>query len=189
VLRNQRAFVGRKRKDGPRTASGQLSRARSARGPISEARSLALLQRARFGATRSNASDPRWATPWGRLHLREQISKSEFEAAEAYHHLLARARRIQSMPKPWVQGPAWLIGKAGRASSADSELDERDRLVLERRNEVEAELRAMGGRVEAVLDWVIRQQKDPALHDLPALRAGLRSLGRLLGIDSSSGAV
>jgi hypothetical protein len=183
VLRNQRAFVGRKRKDGPRTASGQLSRARSARRPGSEdPRSLALLQRARLGATRSNASDPRWATPWGRLHLREQISKSEFEAAEACHHLLARARRIQSMPKPWVQGPAWLNAKAGRANSADSELDERDRLVLERRNEIEAELRPLGGRVEAVLDWVIRQQKDPASHDLPALRAGLRSLRRILRI-------
>jgi hypothetical protein len=114
---SRRARGGRPAKPGLRTPSGRLSRARACK-PAQDPRRVALAHRSRMGADRSNADDPRWVTPWGRLLLREMLDAAQHDTADRYADLLVEVRRIQGLGRPW---PSGALGERGRLAKLRAE--------------------------------------------------------------------
>jgi hypothetical protein len=71
-----------------------------------------------MGADRSNADDPRWVTPWGRLLLREMLDAAQHDTADRYADLLVEVRRIQGLGRPW---PSGALAERGRPAKRHAE--------------------------------------------------------------------
>lgn len=88
--------AGRKRKEGVRTPSGQLSRAAKA---VTENTTPAAVRRLR-DASLARMVDPEWGTEIGRLYLNERITPVQYAAAKRYWMLHEAYRVVSGFPAP-----------------------------------------------------------------------------------------
>ena len=125
-----------------------------------------------MGADRSNADDPRWVTPWGRLLLREMLDAAQHDTADRYADLLVEVRRIQGLGRPW---PSGALAERGRPAKRCAE----DLGLLALAEEAATRLRRLGRQTERAVTRMVREHADPDPDELEAIRAGLACLSAL----------
>lgn len=166
------ARAGRKRKEGPRTASGQLSRAKEDRYiPLHLIREMAA-KSARVGL---------YLTPLGRMALNERIDRAQFDAGMRFAEARRAADAALGLPARNVpaQDLAALHGHDGEDSEdardrKRRDLDRWDKLLL---------VVGLNSAPLRALEWIVVYEREPEGHQQCIdLLKGLNMLARHWGL-------
>jgi len=132
-----------------------------------------------MGADRSNADDPRWVTPWGRLLLRDMLDAAQHDTADRYADLLVEMRRSEGLGRPWPSGALGERGRLAKRCAEVGESAERELSLLVLAEEAATRLRRLGRQTERALTRMVREHADPDPDELEGIRAGLSCLSAL----------
>lgn len=184
---------GRKRKEGKRTASGQLSRSKGERAKRGQhdVRSVALAQPHRAWLAENRRTDQRAESEIGRLCLGGRITEAQYWAGDRWARLIGEFHQVLATPMPTGSMLGRMVadpvrgdreGDVGAAERPETEEERRERVLVQHDGAMRA-LRRLGvdsrDVFAAMESIVIHGRPAGEQKDLDALRAGLTQLARL----------